>query len=192
MEMRVDEALRLLEITPPVTIEQIRSQYRKMALRYSPDITRDPTTEHLFRLIIVAHEFLVKNFNLFFANETKVFSNPKTKPTPKNPTVTPTKKWKATQNYGGNWDVEIQGVGKIEIEKFNNGKSIRSLTLVSPQANPELLLGYLDAEKDEHEWFARIYGCSPQERKFLLDCGFFPLFPHDNPPHLTYLHRDLL
>lgn len=194
MKMRVNEALHLLEITPPVTIEQIKRQYRKMAMRYSPDITRNPATEHLFRLVIVAHELLLKNFEMFFTNKNKVFSAPKTKPTHKNTPVTPTRKWKTS----GEHIVWIDGLWQLWFEKFNNGKSIRDLVLdkhskhfVYKQAQ-ESLKEFLDTERDEYEWFARIYGCGDTERDTLLSCGFSPWFPHDNPPQITYLHRDLL
>lgn len=194
MVMKVDEALRLLEITPPVTIEQIKKQYRKMAMRYSPDITRDPTTEHLFRLIIVAHEFLLKNFEMFFGNKFKTCSAPKTKPAPKNPPATPTRKWRT----GGEDVVLMDGLWKLWFEKFNNGKSIRDLMLnrhsgkfVYKQAQ-ESFKEFLDTERDEYEWFARIYGCGNIERDFLISCDFSPWFPHDDPPRVTYLHRDLL
>jgi hypothetical protein len=190
-EMKVTEALQLLEVTPPVTIDKIKKQYRKMAIRYSPDISRTSTTEGLFRLVIEAHSFLLSNFNLFFNPKQPTQAKATSQPDHTSPPPKP-KGWTTTVNYEGNWNVEIKGVGRLEIEKFNNGKSIRSITLLNPRVSPKLLQDYLDEERDEYEWFARIYGCSNQERDFLLNCNFSPWFPYDDPPRLTYLHRDLL
>ena len=203
--MKFGDAVKLLELTPPVTKEQIKKQYRIMTKKYSPDLTQTSTTEALFRLVIEAYQLLWNNFDLFFSG--KAFQPPPSqKPhEPPPPPKAETSSYKDAAS--GNTYVTIKGVGKMEIEHFSNGKSIRSLALEPDlyrignsdyrsvqiyKTACENLLDYLERNRDQYEWFARIYGCHPIERQLLLGCGFSPLFPQDNPPNLTYLHRDLL
>lgn len=208
--MKFGDAIKLLELTPPVTKEQIKKQYREMCKRYSPDLTQTSNTEPLFRLVIEAYKLLWDGFDMFFSGKA-FMPPPKAKPQarPQATAPPPKTKVKTKQGQSGNLWVEIDSGIKLEIEKFSNGKSIRSIQLpnqfyqsgVSPNNLRNIsnyrviqkdLEEYLDYNRDEYEWFARIYGCSPVERQILIDCGFHPLFPQDNPPSLTYLHRDIL
>lgn len=210
-ERKVSDALSELELTPPITREKIKTQFRKLAFRYSPDTTGTKITEVRFRAVIEAKDFLLKNFDHYFTEvassftgaynsaraSAQGFTNPPPKPPPKSVIVTKHKRWTGP---AGELHVSIVGVGEIEVEFFDNGKSIRSINLESgvgtdPSASQraqKALEAFLDEERDNYEWYARIYGCLPAERALLTQCGFSPLFPHDNPPGLTYLHRDLL
>lgn len=208
--MKFGDALQLLELTPPVTREQIKKQYRKMSKRYSPDLTQSSNTEPLFRLVIEAYKLLWEGFDVFFSG--KAFMPPpkatssQTQSAPSPPPPKTNVKTRRDPSSGNLW-VETESGVKLEIERFSNGKSIRTLSLPKAFYHFDLrmryqapdyrevrkdLLDYLDSSRDEYEWFARIYGCRDIERQMLLDCGFHPLFPQDNPPSLTYLHRDIL
>jgi len=52
----------LLEISPLSSVEDIKKSYKKLALKYHPDI--NPETEEYFKQIKIAYEYLLKNHNI--------------------------------------------------------------------------------------------------------------------------------
>lgn len=60
------EALSIMGLTPPVTLEEIKMQYRKLAKKYHPDLNRDdPKAEDLLKKVNMAYTILKLAFDQY-------------------------------------------------------------------------------------------------------------------------------
>lgn len=58
----VQAALKLLELSPNFTLEQLKSQYKKMVVKHHPDRTSNPLTAPMFQLLTSCYRLLVDEY----------------------------------------------------------------------------------------------------------------------------------
>ena len=54
--MELQYAYQLLELSPPTTLSEIKSHFRKLAKKYHPDMNTDPDATKFFQELLTAYE----------------------------------------------------------------------------------------------------------------------------------------
>lgn len=58
------EAMALMGLSPPITLDEIKSRYKTLAKKYHPDLNRDdPSTQELFKTINMSYTILKLAFS---------------------------------------------------------------------------------------------------------------------------------